>query len=105
MMSPSSALPLGTFQALLFANGTAGFVYRDLYGTEQALGAGAVVGESHTWRARGRRAVGPCAPGAVGPSGTLPAPTRAVAALPPRARARHNARPQAYAGPARPASP
>lgn len=41
----NSPLLLGTFQAYLFRNGTVGYVYRDLYGTEQALGTSAVVGE------------------------------------------------------------
>ena len=45
-MTPASKLPVGTFQAYLFPNGTVGYVYRDLYGTEQALGSSAVVGES-----------------------------------------------------------
>jgi len=45
VMAPSSKLPLGTFQAYLFPNGTVGYVYRDLYGTDQALGSSAVVGE------------------------------------------------------------
>lgn len=54
VMTPASKLPIGTFQAWLFANGTVGYVYRDLYGTEQALGSSAVVGE---WRRRGRGSV------------------------------------------------
>lgn len=45
-MSPASKLPIGTFQAWLFPNGTVGYVYRDLYGSEQALGSSAAVGES-----------------------------------------------------------
>lgn len=46
MMAPAGKLPLGTFQAYLFPNGTVGYVYRDLYGTEQALGSSAVIGEA-----------------------------------------------------------
>lgn len=45
VMAPASQLPIGTFQAWLFPNGALGYVYRDLYSTEQALGSSAVVGE------------------------------------------------------------
>lgn len=44
VMTPASRLPVGTFQLYLFPNGTVGYVYRDLYGTEQALGTSAVAG-------------------------------------------------------------
>lgn len=44
-MAPAAKLPIGTFQAWIFANGTVGYVYRDLYGIEQALGSSAVAGE------------------------------------------------------------
>lgn len=44
VMTPAAKLPIGTFQAWLFANGTVGYVYRDLYGIEHALGSSAVAG-------------------------------------------------------------
>lgn len=36
--------PVGTFQAYVFANGTLGYVYRDLFGSDEALGGGAIIG-------------------------------------------------------------
>lgn len=44
VMFPSSSVPLGTFQAHIWRNGTIGYVYRDLYGTDLSLGTSAVVG-------------------------------------------------------------
>lgn len=43
-VAPSGGLPLGTFQAFLFPNGTVGLAYRELYGADTALGATGVVG-------------------------------------------------------------
>lgn len=45
VMFPNSPIPLGTFQAFLFQNGSIGYVYRDLFGFDQGLGSSAVIGK------------------------------------------------------------
>lgn len=47
-MFAGRSTPLGTFQAYIFHNGTVGYVYRDLFGDEESLGSGAVIGDNES---------------------------------------------------------
>lgn len=45
VMFSTSSMPLGTFQAHIFRNGSIGYVYKDLYGVDRSLGSSATIGE------------------------------------------------------------
>eukprot|EP00775_Hariotina_reticulata_P011554 gene11554-11697_t len=44
VMFPTSTVPMGTFQAHIFRNGSIGYVYKDLYGVDRSLGSSATIG-------------------------------------------------------------